>query len=507
MESWQAIVFVVLAILAIAGIAFVVFRIVVARRAASGDHGTDTGVKDTARLTESARLAVAAERVPALERENKELQEKLQEAEKKNAALGAALQTHRKSHEARVQELTQMAAALEKRFAGLASEALGKNSESFLKLVSERFDKHNQTAKEELDKRRTAIETLVKPLGESLSKFETKVDAIEKAREGAYQAITEQVKTLAEGQTGLRSETSRLVQALRRPQTRGRWGEYQLRNVLEMAGMTEHVDFVEQSSVWGQEGRLRPDVIIRIPGGKSIIVDAKTPLDAYLTAMEAADEESRERGLADHARQVRNHVRALASQDYWKALPETPEFVVMFIPGEAFFAAAIESDPDLLENAVRQRILISTPTTLIALVKTIAYGWQQENLAKNAQVVATQGRELYERIKTFGGHMNDLGRSLQQTVERYNKGIGSLERRVLPAARRFEELDVAPGGSSIPSLEPVETDARESQTEELAAEPPAADAAPADTGEAQQAETGEAQSIEGGERKSTFAAP
>ena len=249
-------------------------------------------------------------------------------------------------------------------------KALGKNSESFLKLVSERFEKHSESAKEDLEKRRTAIETLVKPLGENLSKFEHKVDAIEKAREGAYRAISEQVKSLAEGQTGLRSETNRLVQALRRPQTRGRWGEYQLRNVLDLAGMTEHVDFVEQTTLEGDEGRLRPDVVIRVPGGKSIIVDAKTPLDAYLNAVEAPDEETRERFIADHARQVRDHVRALSSRDYWKALPETPEFVVMFVPGESFFAAAIESDPALFESAARQRVLISTPTTLIALVKT-----------------------------------------------------------------------------------------------------------------------------------------
>ena len=424
-------------------------------------------LRSARKATESARVAADAARVPLLEEENAGLRERLQAAETKTAASEAAREAERKSHEARVQELTRMGAELERKFAGLASEALGKNSESFLKLVSERFEKHSESAKEDLEKRRTAIETLVKPLGESLSKFETKVDAIEKAREGAYRAITEQVKSLAEGQTGLRSETSRLVQALRRPQTRGRWGEYQLRNVLDMAGMTEHVDFVEQSTLEGDEGRLRPDVIIRVPGGKSIIVDAKTPLDAYLNAVEASDEETRERFVADHARQVRDHVRALSSRDYWKALPETPEFVVMFVPGESFFAAAVESDPALFESAARQRVLISTPTTLIALVKTIAYGWQQEKLAENAQAVAAQGRDLYERIGTFGKHLGALGKSLRQTVDHYNKGVGSLESRVLPAARKFEELGVAPAASSIPTLEPVELDPREAQAEEL----------------------------------------
>ena len=424
-------------------------------------------LRSARKATENARLAADAGRVPVLEAENADLRERLQTAETKTAASEAAREAERKSHEARVQELTRMGAELERKFAGLASEVLGKNSESFLKLVSERFEKHSESAKQDLEKRRVAIETLVKPLGESLSKFESKVGEIEKAREGAYRAITEQVRSLAEGQTGLRSETSQLVQALRRPQTRGRWGEYQLKNVLEMAGMTEHVDFVEQPTIAGEDGRLRPDVIIRLPGGKSIIVDAKTPLDAYLNAVEAVDEEARTARMADHARQVRDHVRALASKDYWKALPGTPDFVVMFVPGEAFFAAAIESDPSLFESAARDRVLISTPTTLIALVKAIAYGWQQESLAEDAQAVAANARELYGRIGKFGEHMSDVGRALRRAVERYNQGVGSLESRVLPAARKFESLNVLSAGSSIPPLEPVEQDVRELQAEEL----------------------------------------
>ena len=452
------IIVIALAALAGAAVLYVALALPAARRAAR---------EREARTAEIARLAAAAERLPGVEEESARLREQLQAAERKSAALEAALDEGRKSHEARVQELTRMGAELERKFVGLASEALGKNSESFLKLVSERFDKHRASASEDLEKRRAAIETLVKPLGENLTKFEHKVGEIEKARAGAYEAITEQVKNLAKGQTDLRSETGRLVQALRRPEARGRWGEYQLRNVLEIAGMTKHVDFVEQATVEGDDGRLRPDVIIRVPGGTSIIVDAKTPLDAYLSAVEATDEDARHRFLDDHARQVREHVRALASRDYWKALPETPEFVVMFVPGESFFAAAIESDPALLENAWRQRVLISTPTTLIALVKTVAFSWRHEKLAENAQAVATQGRELYERIKTFGGHMGDLGRSLQQAVERYNKGVGSLDSRVLPAARKFESLGVTPAGSSIPSPEPVELDVRAPQAEEL----------------------------------------
>ena len=353
------------------------------------------------------------------------------------------------------------------RFAALAADALRRNSESFLELAGERFDRHKAGAETALEARRKAIEALVKPLSENLGAFERKIGEIEKAREGAYRAVAEQVRSLAEGQSGLRTETGRLVQALRRPKTRGRWGEYQLRNVLEMAGMTEHVDFVEEHTVEGEDGRLRPDVIVRLPGGKSVIVDAKTPLEAYLAAVETEDEEKRAQLAADHARQVRAHVRVLASKEYWKALPVTPDFVVMFVPGEAFFAAAIESDPDLFEQAVRERVLICTPTTFIALVKAIAYGWQQQKLAENTQAVADLARDLFERVKTFGEHMERLGKSLRQTVAHYNRGVGSLEGRVLPAARKFEALGVAPAGATIPEAPRVEREPRDLQAPEF----------------------------------------
>ena len=418
-----------------------------------------------------AKADASADRVPSLEQAIDELREQLDAANRQAAEAETRLETERKSHDARVEELEKMGTEIERKFALLASEALGKNSKSLLELMSERFDKHKISADKDLEERQKAIEVLVKPISEGLAKFEHKVGELEKAREGAYHAITQQVKILAEGQVGLRTETNKLVQALRRPKTRGRWGEYQLRNVLEMAGMTEHVDFVEEQTIQGDDGRLRPDVIVKLPGGKSVVVDAKTPLEAYLTAVEEADDEIRERYIADHARQVRDHVRILGSRDYWKALPVTPDFVVMFVPGEAFFAAAIESDPNLFEQAVRQRVLISTPTTFIALVKAIAYGWQQEKLTENAQAIAGIARDLFERIKVFGGHMDDLGRSLRQAVERYNKGVGSLEGRVLPAARKFESVGVVPAGSSIPAIEPVELEARDLQAAELVGRP------------------------------------
>jgi DNA recombination protein RmuC len=351
---------------------------------------------------EKATAAALADRVPQLECTISDLRIQLESANRTATEMQANLETERKTYTARVDELEKMGAEIERNFAVLASQVLGKNSENFLKLVSERFEKHKAAADKDLEDRQKAIEFLVKPVSESLSKFEHTVEELEKARVGAYSAITEQVKNLTEGQVGLRTETSRLVQALRRPKTRGRWGEYQLRNVLEMAGMTEHVDFMEEQTIEGDGGRLRPDVIVRLPGGKSVVIDAKTPLDAYLASLDTNDEETRERQMADHARQVRDHVRTLASKDYWKALPVTPDFVVIFVPGEAFFAAAIESDPNLFEQAVRQHVLISTPTTLIALVKAIAYGWQQERLAENAQTVAGLARDLFDRIKVFG---------------------------------------------------------------------------------------------------------
>ena len=390
-------------------------------------------------------------------------------ARSRAAGAEAGLEAEKKAYAARLDEIEKARSEAETRFAVLANEALSKNSASFLQLVSERFQSHKVEAEKDLKAREEAVASLVKPLSEGLEKFRTHVQQIEKDRAGAYTAITEQVKALAASQTQLQSETGRLVQALRRPQTRGRWGEHQLRNVLEMAGMTKHVDFVEQDTLEGGEGgALRPDVIVRLPGGKSIIVDAKTPLQAYLDAIEAEDEETRATHIQAHVRHVRSHVRALSSKEYWSALSGTPDFVVMFIPGESFFAAALENDPQLFDDAVGRKVLISTPTTFIALVKAIAYGWQQEKLAENAQAISEAGRELYERVRVFGGHMAGVGRSLKQAVERYNNSVGSLERRVLPSARRLESLEAAPPGSSLPEMPPVDIEPSGLQAPELA---------------------------------------
>lgn len=377
--------------------------------------------------------------------------------------------------EARLEEIDRTTGS---RLAELAAGALKSNSESFLQLVSERFQSHKVEADKDLKAREEAVAALVKPIREELKKVEERAQELEKSREGAYRSVTEQVKQLAEGQTALRSETGRLVQALRRPQGAGRWGEHQLRNVLEMADMMEHVDFDEQPSLPGESGMLRPDVVIHLPGGKSVAVDAKAPLQAYLDAVEAQTEEERATYLDALARNVRAHVKSLSDKKYWDRLAEGTDFVVMFIPGDAFVAAAFERDPALFEEAVKKKVLIATPVTLIALVKAVAYGWQQEKLAKNARAVAETGGELYERVKEFGGRMERVGKSLRQAVESYNKGVGTLEDEVLPSARKLERLGVVSASETIAPLEQLETEPRSLQAPEL-------------TGPAEEAETDE----------------
>ena len=366
--------------------------------------------------------------------------------------------------EARLEEIDRTTGS---RFAELASDALKSNSDSFLQLVSERFQSHRVEAEKDLEARGKAVEALVAPIRDELKKVEERAQQLERSRVDAYRSVTEQVRQLAQAQSDLRSETGRLVQALRRPQGAGRWGEHQLRNVLEIAGMVEHVDFEEQPTLSGEDGVLRPDVVIRLPGGKSVAVDAKTPLQAYLDAVEAKTDDDRAGHLDVLAGNVRSHVRRLAGKKYWDGLAGGTEFVVMFIPGDAFLAAALEREPGLFEDAVRNRVLIATPITLIALVRAVAYGWQQERLAENARAVADTGRELYERVKRFGGRMEEIGKSLRRAVDHYNRGVGTLEKQVLPSARKLEGLGVVSAGESIPPLEQLETEPRTLQAAEL----------------------------------------
>ena len=344
---------------------------------------------------------------------------------------------------------------LSTRFRALCADALQQNNASFLTLAKKELEKLQLTARADLQQRQLAVEHLVEPIVRSLERVDGKIQQLEQARRQAYGAITEQVRSLAEGQERLRSETGNLVTALRAPATRGRWGEIQLRRVVEMAGMVAHCDFVEQATVHADERRLRPDLLVKLPGGKIVVVDAKVPLTSYLEAIEATDDETRAARLGDHARQIRQHIAKLSAKSYWEQFEPTPEFVVLFLPGEAFYSAALEHDPGLIEEGVAQRVLLATPTTLIGVLKAVAYGWHQETVAESARAVSKLGRELYERLCVLGEHFVTLGKRLDGAVGAYNDTVGSLERRVLPAARRFSDLG-AGGKREIPTLEAVE---------------------------------------------------
>jgi len=389
-----------------------------------------------------ARLAPVAARAAELEDRADGLLNEVYQEQVKAAGLRQKLASQQETHDARVADMQAMRKEIEDRFQTLASGALSANSEKFLSLVSERFKTHKETADHDLTLRHAAIRDLVKPLDERLGKFDARMSEIEQARNEAYGTIKQQVLNLAEGQASLGNETRRLVQALRAPKTRGRWGEMQLRQVFEMAGMTEHVDFHLEKTFDTDEGRRRPDAIVHIPGGKSIVIDAKTPLSAYLDALEADTPDLQSQYIRQHAAQVRKHVNDLSSKAYYDTLGSTPDFVVMFIPGETFVSAAAEADPRLIEYAFERKVLIATPTTLMALVKAIAYGWQQDKMAENAEEVQKSAKEIYDRLRVFAEHLSRVGRSLGQSVDHYNKALGSLEGRVLPSARKFEELGV-----------------------------------------------------------------
>lgn len=361
--------------------------------------------------------------------------------------------------------LDEAGSRLTEAFASASREALDRNAKSFLELAGTRMAQQQAEAKGDLDQRRLAVEHLVAPLQDALTRVEAEITGIEKVREAAYAGLTAQVRGLAETHDRLRTETANLAGALKSSQTRGRWGEVQLRRVVEMAGMVQHCDFVEQVTLERAGKTRRPDIIIQLPGGRRLAVDAKVPLSAYLQAHETRDEDKRLILLRDHARQLRNHVNSLSEKAYWEQFPSAPDFVILFIPGEPFLAAAFDHEPELFEYAHSRRILLATPTTLIALLQSVAVGWRQETMADNARAVCAVGQELYKRLATMGEHVAAVGKALDRAVEAYNKQVGSLESRVLVSARKLAMLEL--GDGELPALEPIERTTRLPQAEEL----------------------------------------
>jgi DNA recombination protein RmuC len=423
-----------------------------------------TQARVAAAVAAEAALRAAAEaradRLPVLDAALARLQAELADAGARTAELATSLQQERKDAADKLALIETAKASLTDTFKALSADALGANNQRFLTLAQQQFEKNAEASKSDLEKRQQAIGELLTPVRESLVKFDGQIQEIEKARVGAYAELKTQVQ-------GLRSETGNLVEALRRPSVRGRWGEHQLRNVVEMAGMVSRCDFFEQTTIEGDQGRLRPDMLVRLPGGGTVVIDAKVPLEAFLDAANAPDEKTRVEALQRHANQVRQHIRTLGSKAYWSQFADSPEFVVMFLPGEYLYAAALQADPMLIETGSSELVVLASPTTLIGLLRAVAHGWTQEKLAENAQAISALGKDLFERLARMGDHMAKLGRGLETAVESYNQAVASLEGRVLVTARRFRDLKAAPDSAEIKELPQIEKAVRVLQAPEL----------------------------------------
>lgn len=376
----------------------------------------------------------------------------------------AGLETRIKDQDAlqveREAAFEQATARLATAFSDLSNQSLKSNSENFLRLAEQNLGVHQEKAKRALGEREQAIENLVKPIQNSLQQSQKQISELEKSRSEAYGSIRSQLETMQQNQRSLTQETQNLVKALRRPEVRGRWGEITLRRLVELAGMVEHCDFQEQVHSASEEQSIRPDMVVSMPDQRQLVVDVKTPLDAYLEAVEANDDAQRKLGLERHARNVREHIRKLASKSYWKQFDRSPEFVILFIPGDQFLSAALNEDPDLIDSALSQQIILATPTSFVALLKAVAYGWRQLALAENAEEIRNLAEDLYSRLSVFVGHLNKVGRQLASSVENYNRAVGSLERKVLPGARKFVELGVH-AKKELETLEALESMPRE----------------------------------------------
>jgi len=393
-------------------------------------------------------LAVARATAERQAAENKALGEA-------KATLDATLVSERRNAEDNLRRLTEAGEIMKAQFQALAASALQNNNASFVELAKQSFSLYQAQAKGELDLKEQAVKNMVDPIATSLARMNDQIQALEKERNKAYGVLTTQVGDLTETQRALQRETENLVRALRDPQTRGRWGELQLHKVLELSGMLEYCDFQEQVTASDEDRRYRPDVIVQLPGGKHVVVDSKAPLSWYLNSLEAKDEEERHVCLEKHARQIRQHIELLAAKSYWEQFRPTPEFVVLFIPGEAFFRAAFIADPSLLEYG-SEKVILASPITLIAMLKTIAYGWNQKNLADSARNISAAGRDLYKRLCTMTAHMQEMGKKLGGTVNAYNEMLRSIESRVFPSARKFPEIDRSLAVMGLPDLDQVD---------------------------------------------------
>ena len=423
-------------------------------------------LRSKASSASAADQATLKERLAGKESELQRLQETFnheladhKNSRQENAQLNAALEGERRAAQERKDAFKQAADELSEKFKALSRDALNDNNQSFIQLAHAKLEKFQETAKGDLQLRQKAIDQLVQPLRESLERVDGKIGELEKTRAGAYSELREQVKALATSQSQLQAETGNLVKALRAPHVRGRWGEIQLRRVVELAGMLQYCDFVEQETLATEESRIRPDLIVRLPGNRTIVVDSKVPFDAFYESITTTDEVVRLAKLKEHARLVRVHITALSRKSYWETVQPTPEFVLLFLPGETFYSAALEHDPKLIEDGVSDKVIIATPTTLIALLKAVSYGWRQEQMATNATEVSRLAKDLYDRLRTFTAYFADIGKGLDRALDSYNKGVGSLEARVLVTARKFKERG-AISGEEIETLEPIDKLAR-----------------------------------------------
>jgi DNA recombination protein RmuC len=385
-----------------------------------------------------------------LNRENK-----LREQQQKAAELELTLKLEKEKQLQQDALLQQTREQLANTFNQLSNDALSRNNASFLKLAEENLKRFQSEAKADLSSREKAIEQLIKPINDALQQTSKQIHEIEKDRKESYGSLKTTIDQMNKSQQQLQQETQNLVQALRRPEVRGQWGEMTLRRLAELSGMVAHCDFFEQTHTQTDNGAIRPDMIVRLPEQREIIVDAKTPLDAYLSAIQAKEDSVRQRELKRHAQVIRSRVRELSKKNYWAEYTNSPEFVVLFIPGEQFLAAALEVDPALLEDSMSENIILATPTNFIALLRAVSYGWKQQALAENAENIRELGETLYKRLATFGGHLESLGKSLGSSVNHFNKAVGSLERTVIPGARKFTEMGIS-SKSEISELPPVD---------------------------------------------------